>query len=350
MKQIYSNIKKGEIKIKTESLDDLWYLSTIIDKGDLIKGKTLRKIKIGEKDQRAQKISKKPVFLSVEAEKVEYNSDALRISGKIKEGPDDIQLGSYHTFNIEPNSIITIIKERWLKFQLERLEEAFRLKTGNILICVLDREEAFIALLKKYDYEILAHLKGDVEKKFSQEKVKNTFYRDIIQKLEEYNSRYKLNQIIIASPAFWKEELMKEMQDKELKSRIVSATCSSVDKNGINEVLKRPETKHALKQDRFAREINLVENLFIEISKDGAAAYGLKDIENAIGAIKSLLITDKFILKMREEGRYDKIESMLKTVESTKGEIHIISSEHDGGRRLDGIGGIGAELRYKLNY
>jgi stalled ribosome rescue protein Dom34 len=33
-----------------------------------------------------------------------------------------------------------------------------------------------------------------------------------------------------------------------------------------------------------------------------------------------------------------------------KGEIHIISSEFDAGKKLDGLGGIGAILRYKMNY
>ena len=46
------------------------------------------------------------------------------------------------------------------------------------------------------------------------------------------------------------------------------ATCSSVDKTGINEVLKRPEIKEALKQDRITKEISLVEELLAEISKN----------------------------------------------------------------------------------
>jgi protein pelota len=40
----------------------------------------------------------------------------------------------------------------------------------------------------------------------------------------------------------------------------------------------------------------------------------------------------------------------MKTAEQTKAEIYIISSEHEGGKKLDGLGGMGAILRYKLNY
>ncbi len=40
----------------------------------------------------------------------------------------------------------------------------------------------------------------------------------------------------------------------------------------------------------------------------------------------------------------------MKVVDSTKGEIHIVSTEHEGGKKLDGIGGIAGILRYKLSY
>ena len=45
MKKIFEDLKHGIVKIKIENLDDLWYLSTIVDKGDLVKGETFRKIK-----------------------------------------------------------------------------------------------------------------------------------------------------------------------------------------------------------------------------------------------------------------------------------------------------------------
>ena len=40
----------------------------------------------------------------------------------------------------------------------------------------------------------------------------------------------------------------------------------------------------------------------------------------------------------------------MKIVDKTKGEIEIISSEHEGGKKLDGLGGIAAILRFKLSY
>jgi len=354
MKKLHENIRQGEIRLKIENTDDLWTLSQIIDQGDIVKGKTIRKIKIGEKEQRKQKVIKKTVFLKLKVEKLEFSSTStfLRVSGIIEQGPEDIQKGTHHTFNLEENSIITIIKEKWLKFQLGRIKDACTEKVAKILICVFDREEAYIALMKKYGYELLTHIKGNVRKKGDVEKKESTFYKELITKLEDYTKRYQLQKIILASPSFWKEELMKELKNDELKSRIIQATCSSVGKSAINEVLKRDELKQAMREDRIVKEINLVEDLLTEISKDNLAAYGIKDTENAVnaGAVEKLLVTDSLIQKSRQQDKYKKLENIMKITESTNGSVNIISSEHDGGKKLNGLGGIGAILRYKLSY
>lgn len=349
MKIINQNIKKGEIKLKIENLDDLWYLSHIIDKNDIIKGSTTRKIKIGEQEQRNIKIVKKQVFIKLQTEKIEFTTASLRVLGKIIEAPEDIPIGSYHTFNLEENTIITIIKEKWLKFQLDKLKEASQQTKSKILIVVLDREEALFALMKKSGYKLLTKIKGNVTKKAVEDKTKSNFYSEIINKTKDYDKRYNFNKIIIASPIFWKEELIKELKDEYLKKKIIQASCSSADISGINEVLKRPETQEALKQDRISKEINLVEELLKEISKNNLAIYGLNQTEKAIniGAVKTLILTDAFIQKQRERENYEKIDTMLKNTESMKGSVNIISSEHDGGKKLDGLSGIGALLRYK---
>ncbi len=354
MKLIYSDFKKGEAKIKVENLDDLWYLNQLVEKNDLVKGKTFRKIKIGEETQRKQEVVKKPVLLLIQVEKVEFSkfSSVLRISGLVREGPEDVPLGSYHTFNIDENSIIKIIKQKWLKFQIDKLNEASKESPSKILVCVHDREEAYFALIKKYGYQLLSSIKGTVAKKDDLKKIESTFYKEIKRQLEEYDKRYSLSKIIVASPAFWKEELMKEIREENIKGKIILATCSSVGENAINEVLKRPETENALKQDRIAKEYKLVEELLAEISKNNLASYGLKETMNAAnsGAVRILLVTDSLIQKKRIENQYGEIENIMKTVEGTRGDILIVSSDHEAGQKLDGLGGIAAILRFKINY
>ncbi|MBD3354632.1 mRNA surveillance protein pelota [Candidatus Woesearchaeota archaeon] len=352
MKIIRKNLKKSEIKVKIDNLDDLWYLSHIIEEGDVISGKTVRKIKIGEKEQRRTETTKKNIFISIEVEKVEFKEDILRVSGVVREGLEEVPKGSHHTFNFKENTIAEIKKEKWLKFQLDKLDEAASFKQPAILICILNREEAIFALSKRKGYNILTSLEGEVQKKEEKAVAKGSFYEDIIKMLKEYSARYKTEHIILASPAFWKEELMNRIEDEKLKKNIITATCSSVGENAVNEVLKRPETREVLKKDRVSRELKLVEELLTEISKQELGSYGLKEVEKAAaaGAVKVLLITDNFIDKKRDEGKYKKVDEVMKMTDKTKGGVHIISSEFEGGKRLDGLGGIGAILRYKLNY
>ena len=353
MKLLQADFKK-QIKLKAENLDDLWVLSQIIEGDDVIGSSTERKIKLGKEGERAQRAIKKRVFLIIKAEKIDFSKDSnqLRVSGKIQNEVEDIPKGSYHTIDIGENSIITIEKSEWLDFQKKKLKESSREKKSKILICVFDREEAHFALLKRYGYEHLLSISGEVQKKAVEEKVGKNFYQEIIKQLEGYDRRFRLERIVLASPAFWKEELMKELRDEELKKKMIQATCSSADRAAVNEVLKRPEVNEALKEERAGKEIELVEKILSEIKKSGPVAYGIDEVENAAGAgaVDALVLTDNYIKKKREENDFARAETVMKLVDNSKGTVNIISSEHEGGKKLDGLGGIAALLRYKLNY
>lgn len=348
MRILHSNLKKGEIKVEVQTLDDLWYLYGVVEKNDFIKGKIYRKIKLSEQADAVRK----PMIVSIVVEVVEFSesASALRISGKIIEGPEDVPRGSYQSISLEPNSSVLIKKEKWYSYQLDRIKEACVEKIPKILLVVFDREEAFFALMKRAGYEILSHLKGIVVKKRFDEKIKSSFYDAVIDQIKDYDKRFSLDKIVLASPAFWKEELLKSLKDMDLRKKFVQATCSSVDETAFNEVLKRSEVKEALHEERVSKEIAFVEYLFSEIAKKGNADYGFDRVESAAsyGAVETLIVSDKLIKKLRLEKSFDRLDNILKRVDEKKGRVVLVSSEHEGGKKLDGLGGIGVILRYKL--
>ena len=346
MKTTKQNLRKGEMTVKIENPDDLWLLSQVVDAGDMIRGRTARKIKYGEKE----KAEKKPVYLKIRVKESDFSETALRISGTVEEGPEDVPKGSHHSFSLEPGSVITIIKNEWLGYQVERLKEAAASKGPKILITVFDRESAILAVMQKSGYKVLLELKGKVQKKYVKVQEEN-FYKKIIEAMKEQAEQKQASRIILASPSFWKEELMKELKDEKIRQMIVPATCSSVTKSAINEVLRRPELKEALRQERAAKEEMLVEELMVAISKNSGAAYGEKEVEEAanMGAVKTFLITDRFIAKEKAAGRFSTVNEAMKTVDKTKGSIFIITSKNDAGKRLDGLGGVGAILRFRIS-
>jgi protein pelota len=347
MKIIHKDIKHGVVKLKADSAQDLWYLSNIIEQGDFVSGMTERKIKLGGSEEKA-KISKRIIHLKILVEKVDYDT-ALRVSGKITEAPDDIPKGDYHTFDVDDNTAITIEKDFWSKYLLKKLDDAINTKVSNILILAFDREEAIFAVLKSQGYDVLLELKGDVSKKDGEEKKAN-FYQEIYKQLLDYDKKYAFDNIVIASPAFWKEYLLKEIKDDVLHKKIVLATCSSIDDGAINEILKRPELKTVLEKDKATKELRQVEELLGQITKD-KAIYGLREVAEkaTTGNISVLFISENLILRMRKEGKYSLVEELMNAVESLNAEIRMISSE-DAMKKLDGITGVAALLQWRESY
>lgn len=347
MQLVTTTPKQGALQIRITSADDMWHLSQIIAPGDVLTSQTERKIKIGEEKAA---ITRRKVTLSVRVEKVECSPHFLRVSGKIIEGKEDIPAGSYHTLNLEEGSVFSLAKEEWPRYQLERLKDAAQEKMPPTVIVVFDREEAFFAVLKRTGAELLSHLQGEVQKKRVQVKTKVSFFQTVIDAIKEYDVRFKLQNIILASPSFWKEELLKELKDPELRKKIVPVTCSSVDEGAINEVISSPQTKNALIASRTADEMRAVDALLAEIRKNsGLSAYGLKEVKLAAEecAVRQLLVTDAFIVAHQEKGTYAGIDALLRKVDSAGGTITVVCVDHAGGKKLAGLGSIAALLRYK---
>src|SRR3989344_3234591 len=174
MQLLKTDYKKGTVRVKINDPDYLWYLSHIIDIGDLVTSFTTRKIKIGDSEN--AKVAKKTFLVTIEAETIDFSAagHALRINGTIKEGPEDIPHGSYQSISLEMGDECTILKEQWLIHQKQKVEEAGKSKY-SYLLCVFDREEALFALTKKFGYEVLSKTQGEVPKKSKLVEVKKDF-------------------------------------------------------------------------------------------------------------------------------------------------------------------------------
>ena len=113
---------------------------------------------------------------------------------------------------------------------------------------------------------------------------------------------------------------------------------------GINELMKKGLGSDLLRNSRMGIEMEAVEKLMEQIAKDGLATYGTEEVRNAAlaGAVETLLIVDS---KLRD-GDYD---DMIRSTESQKGSVIVVSEQHDAGKELNSLGGFAAILRYKLS-
>jgi protein pelota len=156
-----------------------------------------------------------------------------------------------------------------------------------------------------------------------------------------------VERIILGSPAFWKEYVLKELPD-DLRKRTLSSTVSSVSEAAINELLKNPDLGKALESDRVASEEKVIEELMRAIHED-KAFYGLNDSEEKInmGAASKVLVSEQYLKKSKEEGIYKKVDVLLRNAESTGAEIIIITQKQPQ-TKLESLGGIAGILRWKV--
>jgi protein pelota len=337
--------REGEIKIVPETLDDLWHLKYIIEKGDLIFALTKRKADSSSDKLRPEKAEKKTVRLGIRVEELEFHkfSNRLRIHGQIEQGMDT---GHYHTFNVEEGVDISIIKN-WKKDQIERINEAeASSKRPKVVILAIEEGDADIGLVRHYGIELYSHISQSSGKK-GEGSLREVFFQEIIDQLLHAASESEA--VVVAGPGFIKDDFIKHLKSKEpeFSSGVVTEDTASIGMSGFQEVLRRGAVDRIMEESRIARESRLMDELLKEIALDGKAAYGLEEVKLALdyGAIDTLLVADEMLRVEREKGN---IDSFLQSVEHTQGKIVVFSTIFEPGQKLLALGGIAALLRFNI--
>jgi protein pelota len=332
--------KEGEIKLVPENLDDLWHLKHIIEPGDVIFAYTKRITESSDK-LRSDK-EKITVRLGIEVERVEFHKFAnrLRVSGRIVAGIED---SGHHTINVGIGTEVSIIK-RWRDEQLKRIQRAVEAsKRPEVVIVVMEEGEAAIGVVREWGVEEIASLSRGYGKGIAD--YRKEFFASLLSALENLDFRYA----IIGGPGFAKDDFIEFVRQRRdaLAKKLVRADISSSGRRGFVEVLRRGIVSRIIGDLRLAEEAEYIERLLAEISRDGKAVYGLKEVEKAFsyGAIDVLLLTDEFLMKERE--KWD-VDSFLEEIEKS-GKILILSSEFEPGKQLNALGGIAALLRFSIS-
>ncbi len=349
MRIVYKNLKHGKIKLAVETLDDLWHLTHLVKPGDMATSSTWRREpEVGDKI-RPERPEKRRVTLSIRVESVEFHKHAnrLRLLGTIIEGPD---MGKHHSFSLEPGSGLAIIKE-WKPDHLQRIRDAVRAsRKPRVLLVALDDSSAELALVRQYGLDGLGTLSCPRAGKLyavEREADEKKFFHKLAEAMKDVISREGVRTAIVAGPGFTKDAFSTFLREKypELASMVRSGDVSSGGRAGLYEIVRRGLVEQVSREDRVSREMSLVEQLMTEIAKGGLATYGKDEIERAasVGAIEQLLVADELLRVNRAE-----VDELLEVTRKTRAEVVIISTEHDGGKQLQSLGGIAALLRFKI--
>jgi protein pelota len=205
----------------------------------------------------------------------------------------------------------------------------------------MDDETADFGIIRQYGMDEVATVYSNMpgKREPSQRKTaKTNYYGEVFTKIADYDLP-----TIVAGPGFTKEEFRKYAKDVHGKDILIESV-STTGRTGLYELVKKGLVERVYTDSKTAKDIQLVEELFSHIIK-GNAAYGLEEVRKAIeyNACETLLVVDSLLRKSRD------VESLLEKARQRGGETHIISSHHEGGEKLENLGGIAALLRFKIN-
>jgi protein pelota len=336
MHVISRELNKGAMKIGIDNELDLWHLTHVVKKGDIIEAKTYRVVDFGKEQE------KKPVFMSLLTESIEFSPyvSRLRISGTIKGGSpaEFIQLGRHHSIDVAEKDIITIIKNKWMKYELERIDEAVKeSKKERVYIILIDEKKALAAVAYPYGFEVKANFENRAskrmgEKEFSKEK--KDFYKSILAVIP------KNVYLIVAGPGFEKDYFSDFLKDNGHNP--VKKSASYVEASSLREIVE--DSENLIIEQRLKQEAEVYEELARHIFKeDGYGVYGRQEVNGALdqGAVDTLAVSDDLLTDLE-------IEAMMRRADEEGSRIFIFSSKTEWGDKVKGLGGIIAKLRYKI--
>lgn len=341
MRILGKDYNNGNIRIVLEADEDIWHLFNVLEVGDQVTASTTRREEKAADKLRAERSEKKRMTLGIRVEKIEFSEDdvRLRVLGTIETGPQDI--GQHHTLIFETGDDLMISKARWKDSQTDRLDRAVRdSRKPKILFVSLDQDEATIAVLRQFGLKEVTNIRSMRSGKQYEERSKDdSYHKEIISNIGLLVSENM--PIVLLGPGFEKESLAEDLKREGYRGMHVHHTGQS-GMAGVNELIKTGMGASILRESSVGIEMEAVEKLMSEIGKDGLAAYGPSEIREAseAGAVDTLLILDS---KLREQD----LDDLIRTVESQQGKVLIVSGQHDSGKELSSLGGMGALLRYK---
>ena len=360
MRILRKDVKHDIITVLPEVLDDFWVLYNIIQKGDKVYAKTTRQVKLGERYDRPEKGRRISILLGLSVEKVMWDRylNRLRVHGIVCEDPKDIGVaGSHHTLNIALNKPLKIVKDRWMKYQLDQLDRASERGIPPVTVISIDDEGYCIAVLRGFGFDIKAEEIISLPGKSRADERTRTLrelFKSASKTLEEV---WRENQatVVVLGLGYIKSDFVKYLEEKvpEIREKVFDVkSVNSVGKAGIYEALRSGILGKTLRHVRIAEEAEAVEEVLRRLGKErGTVTYGLAEVKqaNTLGAIERMLLTD---LRLREASDEDRpvLEKLIREVEKRRGRVTIISTEHEAGVKLNSLGGIAALLRFPLSY
>lgn len=355
--------------------EDMWHANNLIVAGDVIHAPTHRKVTMTTSTgSTAGKSVHVNLSIKVKSTFFDPLASELKVSGTVVNENDWVSVGQHHTITLKYDKTdikFTLWKSAgWDSVALQTLREALSEDRPEALAAVVMQEGlANICLITdfrtilKQRIESASSKKGRSEKEASSGRL-TAFFQKTLASLRNNVDFSMPRTLLLASPGFVAGEFRAYMQseaartgDKALQriaKEAVVVRSNTGHVHSLNEVLRTLEVQKTVHDTRFTAETNLMDQFFDRLRKDdGRAWYGTKPVEKAVaeGAVGRgggvLLVNNAFFRSMDVATR-KKYVALVDKVKADGGEARLLSSDHESGKRLEGLGGIAAMLTYPI--
>jgi protein pelota len=353
MRILEEDRKRGIVKLKIDSTEDLIWLYYLIEKDDLITMKTLRKVK--PESQRADSGEMVPMVITIRVEKAKIDeyADRIRITGIVVSAPEKFGIkGKHHTLNVSVGDVLEIEKS-WRKEHYAIMEKALeRSEKPRVLLIAMDERRATVALLDNFRLEEVAVLSSRSASKENLDSYHDSMsgtFKELISIIDNF-IKEGVAAVIVGGPGFFKENFLSYLKEKRPdiaeKVRIYDASNSTM--NGIRELIRRGSVDSVIRDLEMTKAMEVMDK-FLELLARGSnlISYGIEDVKKSVqyGAAEKILISSDLLFS--EEHR-DAVLEILADAEAKKTDFHVVDSRSEVGEQLKMFGHIIAVLRFPV--
>ncbi|MGC8516349.1 MAG: hypothetical protein ACP5MT_00420 [Candidatus Acidifodinimicrobium sp.] len=323
MKIIKFSPSEGLLKVSVKSIEDLVVLSYVIEPGDKIVSQTKRKIEFGKEKE------VKTVRLGIDVERVDLSGESLSVSGKIFESSDeDVPLHRYHTISIELDTIFTLQKESFLKYQIKAIKNS-SIRSPKVFVCVYESGYAIFYSMTDYSIRKVREIRENVSGKRFKSSGSELFF-DKLEKalLEETKKDWDL--FIVAGVGIYNERI----KDKIGIDSIIYETVSYAD-TGLKELMEKDVINNKLKERSMINQKKKMDEYIKSISSgDNRYVYGVEKIYDKLNHSvppEEALVSKDFIGRNKD---------LISALDKASADIVIFNQQDESLYTLNSFGGI----------
>ena len=335
--------ERGRLRLQLESQEDLYFVSLLIDEGDLVTAWTSRQLRV-ERATGSERGERVRVKLTVRVKKVEFQrfTDSVRVLGVVTEAPEWLSaLGSHHTIGLRVGDEVEIVKQAFTRYheRILRLASATAELAGVVSV---DVGEVAAAVLRPQGLEVVSVV--SIERPGKEGSLKASLGAQLSKVLPQVLSALRARgcrRIIVAAP-----ELVLEVA-KELVPDAQYVRVAEGGLAGLYELLRSHALRGVLAELHMSEVRQALEELLSRLHRgSGKVALGVEEVEAALQAraVEALLVLDEALLG----GERGRIASILERASETLRTIAIVPPSLEGAELLRRCGGVAALLYFDV--